>query len=43
MGALEIFDGVLEIFGRCPGDISWLSWGYLMGYLGIFDLCPVDI
>jgi len=43
MGVLEINDGVLEIFIRCPGDISSFSWIYLKGVLEIFDRCPGDI
>jgi len=35
--------GVLEIFDRCPGDIGWMSWSYLLGVLEIFDVCPGDI
>jgi len=49
MGVLEIFGmswryliGVLEIFDRCPGDISWVSWRYIFGVLEIFDRCPGD-
>jgi len=41
---------VLKIFDACPGDIWWVSWRYLMGFLEIFDLsqeifegCPGDI
>jgi len=29
--------GVLEIFGGCPGDIWWVSWGYSVGILKIFE------
>jgi len=29
--------GVLEIFDRCPGDILWVSWRYLIGVLEIFN------
>jgi len=42
--------GDLEIIAGCPGDISWVSWKYLMvvlrylmGVLQIFDGCPADI
>jgi len=35
--------GVLEIFDRCPRDIKWVSWRYLMGVLEMFDGCPGDI
>jgi len=35
--------GVLEVFGGCPRDIWWVSWGYLIGVLEIFDRCPGDI
>jgi len=30
--------GVLVIFGRCSGDIFWVSWIYLIIVLDIFDL-----
>jgi len=51
MGVLEIFDGlswrhfigVLELFSRCPGDISSVSWRYLIVVLEIFDRCSIDI
>jgi len=43
-GVLEVFDeGVLEIFDRCPGDISSVSWRYLTGVLEVFDECLGDI
>jgi len=42
--------GLLEIFYRCPGDISWVFFRYLMGVLEIlisvreiFDGCPGDM
>jgi len=41
---------VLEIFDRCPGDISWcpryifwVSWRYFMVVLEIFGGCAGDI
>jgi len=44
---LEIIDrfwryliGVLEIFERCPGEISLVDLRYLMGFYEIFDMCP---
>jgi len=43
MCVLEIFDRVLEIFDRCPGDIWSVSWRYLMGVQEIFYVCPGDI
>jgi len=30
--------GVLEIFYRCPGDISSASWKYFIFVLEMFDL-----
>jgi len=43
MGTLEIFMGVQKIFDWCPGDISSVSWRYLIGVLEIFDGCISDI
>jgi len=34
---------VLEIFGGCLGDISWVFWRYLMGVLEIINGCVGDI
>jgi len=35
--------GVLEIFHRCLGGISSVSFRYLISVLEIFDSCPGDI
>jgi len=38
-GVLEILEGVLEIFYRCPADILSLSWRYLMYVMEKFNGC----
>jgi len=43
MGALEIFVGDFGDTFWCPGDISWVSWRYLMGVMEILDKCCGDI
>jgi len=37
---LETFDGCPENICWCPGDIRWVSWRYLLGFLDIFDVYP---
>jgi len=36
---MEIFEEWPGDFYWCPGDISLVSWRYLMGVLDIFDRC----
>jgi len=34
---------VLEIFDRCPADITSVSWRFVISVLEIFGRCPGDI
>jgi len=43
LGFLQIFDEVLKKFDGCPGDILWLSWRYLMGFVEMFDVFTGNI
>jgi len=43
---LDILDnltGVLEIFHGCPGDVSWVSFKYLIGFQDVFHSFPGNI
>jgi len=34
---------VMEIFDQSPGDISYVSLSYFIGFYEIFDMFPLDI
>jgi len=40
---MEIWIGVREIFDGCPGDMSSMSWRYVISVLEILDGYPGDI